>query len=46
LTGVYVISGATVIHLLFVGAMGRLPRFMGFALVAAYGFFLKQGLLK
>lgn len=46
LTGVYVIGGATVIHLVFVGVMGRLPQLMGFALVAAYGFFLKQGLLK
>jgi cation:H+ antiporter len=46
LTGVYVITGATVMHLLFIGAMGRLPRPMGFALVAAYGLFLKQGLLR
>jgi len=45
LTGVCVISGATAIHLVFVGVMGRLPRLMGFALVAAYGYFLKQGLL-
>lgn len=46
LTGVSVIGGATAIHLLFVGAMGRLPRLMGFTLVAAYGYFLKQGLLR
>lgn len=46
LTGVYVIGGATAIHLVFVGVMGRLPRLMGFALVAAYGYFLKQGLLR
>jgi cation:H+ antiporter len=46
LTGVWVIGGATAIHLVFVGALGRLPRIMGFALVAAYGFFLKQGLLR
>jgi len=46
LTGVYVIGGATVIHLLFIGALGRLPRLTGIALVAAYGYFLKQGLLR
>ncbi len=43
LTGVYVITGATVIHLIFVGALGRLPRLAGLALVVAYGFFLQQG---
>ncbi len=46
LTGVSVIAGVTVVHLVFVGAVGRLPRFVGLGLVAAYGFFLKQGLLK
>ncbi len=46
LTGVYVIGGATVIHLVFVGVMGRLPRLVGFALVAAYGYFLNHGLLR
>jgi cation:H+ antiporter len=46
LTGVYLLGGATVIHLLCVGVVGRLPRLMGFVLVAGYGFFLKQGLLR
>ena len=45
LTGIYVLGGATVIHLLCVGMFGRLPRFVGFLLVAAYGYFLKVGLL-
>jgi cation:H+ antiporter len=37
--------GATVVHLFFVTALGRLPRFVGVALVAAYGYFLWKGLL-
>lgn len=45
LTGVYVISGATALHLLSVGFLGRLPRLLGFALVIAYAYFLKAGLL-
>ena len=45
-TGVYLIAGATVGHLLFIGALGRLPRYAGFALVLAYLYFLKVGLLK
>jgi cation:H+ antiporter len=44
LTGVYVLAGATAIHLLCVGVLGKLPRLVGFALVAAYGYFLKVGL--
>ena len=46
LAGVYVIGGATAMHLIFVGALGRLPRLLGLALVAAYGLFLKQGFLR
>ena len=46
LTGVYVIGAATAIHLVFVGTIGRLPRLVGFVLVAVYGFFLKAGLLR
>ena len=44
--GVYLLGGATAVHLLFIGTMGKLPRIAGFALVAAYGYFLKVGLLK
>jgi cation:H+ antiporter len=43
--GIYLIGGATVLHLLCVGILGRLPRLAGFALVGAYGYFLKAGLL-
>lgn len=46
LTGVYLLAGATVVHLLFIATMGKLPRLAGFALVAAYGYFLKTELLK
>lgn len=44
--GVYLLGGATAVHLMFIGTMGKLPRIAGFALVAAYGYFLKVGLLK
>lgn len=46
MTSVYLLTGATVVHLLFIGTTGKLPRIAGFALVAAYGCFLKIGLLK
>ncbi len=46
LTGVYLIGGATAIHFLFIATIGKLPRFAGFAMVAAYGYFLKVGLFK
>jgi len=37
------LAGATVVHFLFVAVLGRLPRFMGWVLVAAYGVFLYKG---
>jgi len=46
LTGIYIIGGATVLHLLSVGLLGRLPRLLGFVLVIAYAYFLKAGLLR
>jgi cation:H+ antiporter len=46
LTGVYLLGGVAVVHLLCIATMGKLPRVAGFALVAAYGYFLKAGLLK
>jgi len=46
LTGVYLLAGATIVHLIFIATVGRLPRFAGFALVGAYCYFLKMGLLK
>jgi cation:H+ antiporter len=44
-TGMYLLLGATVVHMMFVALFGRLPRVAGFALVAAYGWFLWKGLL-
>jgi cation:H+ antiporter len=44
-TGMFLLLGATVLHMIFVAVFGRLPRFAGFALVIAYGYFLKKGLL-
>jgi cation:H+ antiporter len=41
----FVLLGATLVHFFFVAVLGRLPRFSGWALVAAYGFFLWKGLL-
>jgi cation:H+ antiporter len=46
LTSIYILVGATVIHLLCVGILGKLPRIVGFLLVIAYGYFVKTGLLK
>jgi len=43
-TGVLILLGATLVHILFVALFGRLPRFMGWALVAGYGWFLYRGL--
>lgn len=44
--GVQIIAGATVVHLLFMTLLGRLPRFVGVLLVGAYGYFLFRGLIK
>ena len=44
-TGMLILLGATLVHMFFVAVFGRLPRFVGFALVVAYGYFLKKGLL-
>lgn len=43
-TGVYLLVGATVVHLLFIATIGKLPRLAGVALVVAYLYFLKIGL--
>ena len=44
-TGVLILGAATLVHLLFIGASGRLPRLAGWILTAAYGLFLYLGLL-
>jgi len=43
--GMLVLLGATLVHFFFVAIFGQLPRIAGFALVAAYGYFLWKGLL-
>ncbi len=42
--GMFILFGATLVHLFFVAVLGRLPR-RGWLLVAAYGVFLYRGLL-
>lgn len=44
--GMLVLAGATAVHIVFVALFGGLPRFMGWVLVAAYGYFVYQGLLR
>ena len=44
-TAMYLILGATLVHMVCVALFGKLPRVIGFALVVAYGYFLKKGLL-
>jgi cation:H+ antiporter len=44
-TGVWIILGATLVHLFFIGTLGRLPRVMGGALTASYGIFIYYGIL-
>jgi cation:H+ antiporter len=43
--GMFILLGATLVHLFFVTLFGQLPRFVGFLLVGAYGYFLYRGLL-
>ena len=43
--GMFILVAATLVHFFFVGLFGQLPRFVGVALVAAYGWFLWKGLL-
>jgi cation:H+ antiporter len=43
--GMFILLGATLVHFLFVALFGQLPRFIGWVLVAAYGYFLWKGLL-
>ena len=43
--GMFILLGATLGHIVFVAVFGRLPRLAGLALVVAYGYFLKMGLL-
>ena len=45
-TGVLILMSAAAVHFVFVALFGRLPRFMGWVLTAAYGIFLYKGLGK
>jgi cation:H+ antiporter len=45
-TGVLILLAASAAHFVFVAVFGRLPRFMGWVLTAAYGVFLYKGLGK
>jgi len=45
-TGMLLLLAATLVHFFLVAVFGRLPRWVGVALVAAYGYFLWQGLLE
>ncbi len=45
-TGMFILFGATFVHLFCVSILGRLPRIAGFVLVGAYGYFLWKGLLQ
>lgn len=45
LTGIYLLLGATLVHMVFVTLFGKLPRLVGLLLVVAYGYFLWRGLL-
>lgn len=44
-SGMYILLGATVVHMFCVLVFGQLPRLVGIALVIAYGVFLYKGLL-
>jgi cation:H+ antiporter len=44
-TGMFLLLGATALHMVFVMLFGRLPPIAGIVLVGAYGYFLKKGLL-
>ena len=44
-TGMFLLLGATLLHIVFVTLFGRLPRIAGLALVGAYGYFLWKGLI-
>jgi cation:H+ antiporter len=45
-TGVLILGAVTMVHLLFIGGWGRLPRIVGWMLTAAYAVFLYKGLIK
>lgn len=44
--GMWILLVSTLLHIIFVAIFGQLPKFFGWILVAAYGYFLWKGLLK
>jgi len=44
-TSICILLGATLVHFLCVSLFGRLPRIVGYLLIAAYGVFLYKGLI-
>ena len=46
LMGTYLILGAGLVHFLSIGILGRIPRFVGTGLIAAYAYFLYNGLIQ
>ncbi len=44
--GVVIILAATLVHIFYIAAFGRLPRYMGWILTAAYAYFVYRGFLK
>jgi cation:H+ antiporter len=44
--GVWLLVGAAALHFVFVALLGRMPRLIGWLLVAAYGVFLWKGILE
>ena len=43
--GLFILLGAAAVHFLSVALFGRLPRWVGAALIVAYGYFLYRGLI-
>jgi cation:H+ antiporter len=46
LMGTYIILGAGLVHFFSIGILGRIPRFVGAGLIAAYAFFIYNGLIQ
>ena len=44
--GMYIILGAGVVHFLSIAIFGRIPRFIGLALVSSYAFFFYKGIIQ
>ena len=44
-TGIVIILGAGALHFLSIAILGRLPRFLGFVLLAGYGLFIYKGVV-